>query len=255
MKFPNKKHFRKYWFLYLPFSLILSYLAYYSYKEIKAGLIKYKTFGAKIPGGYEVYGIDVSHYQNIINWKAVKKMNIEGINIDYAYIKASQGVKTIDPMFFQNKLRVKNAGLTAGYYHFFVATKSAEAQANLFGNIVNIEKGDLPPVLDVETEYRQSAATIRKGMKTWLTLIERKYDIKPIIYTNIDFYKRNLEGHFDNYPIWIAHYKSSGKKPKLNKEWVFWQLSEESNINGIAGKVDFNVFNGSEEEFENLKKK
>ena len=179
-------------------------------------------------------------------------MNIEGVNVNFAFIKATQGTQSIDVQYFQNKSRVKQAKITHGAYHFFVASKDPVAQANLFSKVVQLHKGDLPPVVDIEKAYNQSGYKIRKNLKTWLTLIERRYAVKPIIYTNVDFYKKYLEGYFDNNPIWIAHYTKLNE-PNLEKEWTFWQLSEEANVNGIKGKVDFNVFNGSPEEFEHLK--
>ena len=47
---------------------------------------------------------------------------------------------------------------------------------------------------------------IKKEIKTWLDIVENNYHIKPIIYTNIDFYKQNLDDDFDDYPLWVAHY-------------------------------------------------
>ena len=87
-------------------SPILLYICYYAYKEFKAGLIKYKAFGIFIPNHYKVHGIDVSRYQQIINWKSVKDMNIEGVSIDFAFLKATQGTQTIDLQYFKNKIKV-----------------------------------------------------------------------------------------------------------------------------------------------------
>jgi lysozyme len=238
--------------LLIVLSPILLYTCYYAYKEFKAGLIKYKAFGIYIPDHYEVHGIDVSRYQQIINWKSVKDMNIEGVSIDFAFLKATQGTQTIDLQYFQNRIRARKADVPVGAYHFFVASKDPVQQADLFSKVVQIKRGDLPPVVDIEKEYHQSSVKIRKNLKTWLRLIERRYEVKPIIYTNVDFYKNHLEGYFDSYPVWIAHYTKL-REPNINKAWTFWQLSEEATVNGIKGKVDFNVFNGSKEEFEELK--
>lgn len=249
----TSKSVRRYFKIGLIFlSPFLIYLSYYFYKEFKAGYIKYKAFGTYIPNNYDIHGIDVSRYQQIINWKAVKSMKVENIKIDFVFIKATQGTKTVDYQYFQNKLRAKSAGLTIGAYHFFVASKDPIAQANLFSKVVSLKTGDLPPVVDIENEYGQSDEKIRKNLKTFLRLIERKYGVKPIIYTHANFYQNHLEGYFDEYPLWVAHYTKLGK-PRVGKEWVFWQLSEEAHVNGIEGYVDFNVFKGSKEEFNQLK--
>lgn len=228
------------------------YLSYYFYKEFKAGYIKYKAFGTYIPNNYEIHGIDVSRYQQNINWRSVKDMNVENIKIDFAFIKATQGTKTVDYKYFQNKLRAKSAGLTVGAYHFFVASKDPIAQANLFSKVVSLKTGDLPPVVDVEKEYGQSDEKIRKNLKTFLRLTERKYRVKPILYTHANFYQKHLEGYFEEYPLWVAHYTKMGK-PRVGKDWTFWQLSERAHVIGIEGYVDFNVFNGSKQEFNKLK--
>ncbi|MEO7523261.1 MAG: GH25 family lysozyme, partial [Ferruginibacter sp.] len=67
--------------------------------------------------------------------------------------------------------------------------------------------------------------------------------VKPIIYTNADFYRSFLAGRFDNYPLWVAHYLVQNK-PRIERNWYFWQHNETGRVNGINGFVDFNVFNG-----------
>jgi lysozyme len=75
--------------------------------------------------------------------------------------------------------------------------------------------------------------------------------VKPIIYTNVDFYKRNLGTCFDNYPLWVAHYYQPSQ-PRIKRDWLFWQHSEEGRVNGILSKVDFNVFGGDSLEFRSI---
>ena len=68
--------------------------------------------------------------------------------------------------------------------------------------------------------------------------------VKPILYTYVNFYNKHLDDDFEQFPLWVAHYKSYGK-PRIGRDWLFWQFSDVGNINGIGAKVDFNVFNGS----------
>ena len=240
-------------FLVVLTSPLWLYLGYYLYKEIKAGYIKYQAFGIYIPKKYTVYGIDVSKYQDVINWKSVKKMNIDGFDIDFAFIKATEGTSLLDQNFIQNWVRIKDAKIIRGAYHFFLPHKDAVLQANHFCEKVKLSKGDLPPVIDIETENKMSKEKIRRGLKSWLKVVEKKYQMKPIIYTNLSFYRDNLEGYFNEYPIWVANY-SGGSEPKIKKEWCFWQISEAATVNGIRSKVDFNVFNGTKTEFLKLRK-
>ena len=82
-------------------------------------------------------------------------------------------------------------------------------------------------------------------------MIEHHYKIKPIIYTNIDFYENFLTGQFDDYPLWIAHYLAQDK-PRIGRNWTFWQYNEMGHVNGIDANVDFNVFNGDSTDFKKL---
>jgi lysozyme len=49
----------------------------------------------------------------------------------------------------------------------------------------------------------------------------------------------------------VAHYVNKGK-PRIFRDWHFWQYSETGRVNGILSKVDFNVFNGDSVEFREL---
>ena len=92
---------------------------------------------------------------------------------------------------------------------------------------------------------------IQQRVKEWLQLVEKEYNVQPIIYTNVDFYNRFLSPQFDGYPLWIAHYFANGK-PRIGRKWSFWQHSETGHVNGIDAFVDFNVFNGDSSAFKKL---
>ena len=124
-------------------------------------------------------------------------------------------------------------------------------QAEHFIRKVDLESGDLPPVLDTEQLNGTPPDVLRKNLHQWLSIVEEHYKVKPIIYTNVDFYKRNLGAAFDRYPLWVAHYYQPGR-PRIGRDWVFWQHSDEGRVNGILSKVDFNVFNGDSVAFRNL---
>ena len=116
---------------------------------------------------------------------------------------------------------------------------------------VDLGKGDLPPVLDVEQSYGVPAEKLRKNVREFLETVEQYYGVVPIIYTNVDFYNHYLKGEFDRYRLWVAHYLQKDR-PRITREWIFWQHSEQGRVNGILNKVDFNVFNGDSADFRNL---
>ena len=231
---------------------IASIAAYYVVNYfIQAPGIFYPGFEIEIPNGYEIHGIDVSKYQSTINWKEVKNMEVKNVKIGFAFIKATEGVGNVDNQFRRNWLQAEEQNIYKGAYHFFIAGKSGKRQAANFIEIVNLKKGDLPPVIDIEQSYGVPATEIRKEITEWIAIVEKYYNVKPVIYTNIDFYNRYLLNNFDDYPIWIAHYLQP-VKPRIDHKWAFWQHSESGRVNGIKAPVDFNVFSGDSTDFKNF---
>jgi lysozyme len=229
----------------------IAYLFYLWATTRKVEFVRYKEFGIPMPTTYAIHGIDVSRYQQRISWEAVKAMEVADIKLRFAFIKATEGNGRVDPFFKRNWERCKKAGMVRGAYHFFIATKDGKTQAENFAETVKLESGDLPPVLDVEQTSGQPATVIRREVKEWLDALETYYNVKPVIYTNADFYKNYLEGYFDEYPLWVAHYLQL-HQPRVNRTWTFWQHSEKGRVNGIYSKVDFNVFNGDSMAFKSL---
>lgn len=189
--------------------------------------------------GYAVHGIDVSHHQSRINWQAVA-----ADSIDFVFIKATEGVTFQDSIFCDNWEQISKTDIKRGAYHFFLPHISPQLQAEHFIDRVEMKTGDLPPVLDVETDDKVSHNEMIAAITVWLTAVEEHYKIRPIIYTNLKFHKKYIAKNFDDYPIWIARY--SPYKPNLNygQSWTFWQYGNRGSVQGIEGNVDLNVFYG-----------
>jgi lysozyme len=248
----KKKSYRIYWLL-STFILVaaLAVLSYYWWQGRRSRFVKYEAFGIPIPENFSIHGIDVSRYQQTIAWDVVKEMKVKQIQLGFAFIKATEGIGNVDPEFYRNWKKSKQAGIVRGAYHFFNAAKDGREQAEKFIKTVELEKNDLPPVLDIEQLNGTSIVVLKKELKEWLDIIENHYKVKPVIYTNVDFYSRYLGKDFDSYPLWAAHYYQYNE-PRINRKWSFWQHSEEGRVSGILSKVDFNVFNGDSTEFKNL---
>ena len=178
-------------------------------------------------------------------------MNVEGVKLGFTFIKATEGLESEDRFFKRNWKRTKDAGIARGAYHFFIATKSGKAQAEHFIKTVELQPGDLPPVLDVERTFGVPYKKVRERVREWLLTVENYYGVRPIIYANVDFYDQVLRDEFDDYPLWVAHYLQK-EKPRIYRPWHFWQYSEQGHVNGIFCKVDFNAFFGDSTEFKNL---
>ncbi|MDR1055375.1 MAG: glycoside hydrolase family 25 protein [Prevotellaceae bacterium] len=214
------------------------------------------AFDIRIPAPYEICGIDVSHYQEKIDWKFIAQLRSgkDSLGILFAFIKATEGKSLKDPYFSYNWENAKKNKMLRGAYHYYKPNVNSKLQANNFIATVKMEAGDLPPVLDIEETGRFGNDNMRKGIKNWLTIIEKHYRVKPILYCYVDFYEHILStDEFKDYPLWIAHYYED--ELRVKEKWYFWQHSDKGRIESIRAKVDFNVFNGTFEELKALCKK
>jgi len=212
------------------------------------------TFGILMPKGYTVHGIDISKHQGTIDWKRVSKMKKNDIRISFAFIKATEGITRQDHKFETNWKQAGQNGLLRGAYHFYYPSRDAVKQADNFIKVVKLSKGDLPPVVDIELSNGKNAKKICADLQVFIDKIEKHYDVKPIIYTNINFYNTYLIGSFDDYPLWIAGYFDHDRfYNEFTTPWILWQHSERGKVDGIRGNVDFNVFKGSLEKLEKMR--
>jgi lysozyme len=212
----------------------------------------YTSFNIRMPEKYKVCGIDVSSYQSKIDWGLVKGMHEDSVHISFAFIKATEGVLLVDPYFQRNWREAPKAGIMCGAYHFFRPRLSGKWQARFFLQTVKTEKGDLPMVVDIEQLDGVQPAAMRKELGFFLKYVESQTKIKPIIYSGLTFYQDYLQGHFDDYTLWLAHYYQPDLKVSKTANWKFWQHSDKARVNGINHVVDFNVFNGDSLSFRKM---
>ena len=198
---------------------------------------------------YSVKGIDISHHQKYISWE---KFSIQNAGrYSFIFIKATEGSTHVDTRFGFNWKSAAIAGLHRGAYHFFSLRSSATAQAFNFMKQVQLAEGDLPPVLDYEVDPSGivSLSYARKEVSKWLYLVEKKYGVKPVIYTNITLYNKVFKGYFNDFNFWLADYNKYQPRIHIAGEKVrFWQYTESGRVPGISGNVDLNVFLGPYED-------
>jgi len=199
-------------------------------------------------------GIDVSHHQGAINWTSVR-----GAGIQFAYIKATEGVSYRDPRFNTNYTAAYHAGVIRGAYHFALPDRSSgAAQANFLasnGGAWSADGRTLPAALDLE--YNPYGSTCyglsHDDMRVWIFDFIWTYAVRAnryaVIYTNLDWWTRctgNWTGPWNNHPLWVARWSSSpGTLPGNAPFYTFWQYTSTGRVSGIAGNVDRNYFNGS----------
>lgn len=202
-----------------------------------------------------VLGIDVSHFQNDVNWEEVKKANIQ-----YMYTKATQGTDDVDPKYKRNKMGATNAGLFHGSYHFYMAGDDPVKQAQLYIKTVTpLTERSIPPVLDLEQGGMKkgiNVAAYQKDVLIWLAKVEAALGVRPIIYTDHPFGNQYLNHpDFAKYHLWIAEY--GAPEPKIpnvwkDKGWLMWQRTERGKIEGAIGDVDHDILNGTPQVLDEL---
>ena len=210
--------------------------------------------GAKVPSGAFSYGIDISHFQQKVDWDSLMVMTdgagrtIRSMKhardvkpVSYVFIKATEGASMKDKDFRRNWKEAGEREIRRGAYHFFRSSKDPVQQAKLFIRTVgNIGQDDLPPVLDIETIHKGcSKETLNSRALTWLKEVEKHYGRKPVVYSSAYFIRDILSKEIkEHYPIWVAHYE---KESPMHEGWHIWQFSDKAVVYGIEGYVDLNI--------------
>ena len=202
------------------------------------------------PDQWEVFGVDVSSYQGVVDWPVLAAQGV-----DFAFIKATEGSTLRDGRFADNWTGAQAAGVRAGAYHFLSYDTPGETQADNFIDLVPVTEGALPPVVDIEfygdyLEQPPEKEHVRSILDPLLERLEAHYGVKPILYvTYRSYYLYLAGGGYGEYPIWC----SSPTVFPLVPGWDFWQYSHTARLEGYDGsqdRIDLNIFRGSREQFQ-----
>lgn len=200
-------------------------------------------------------GIDISRYQQKIDWGAVTASGVQ-----FCFIKATEGARDVDVAFQRHWDAAATAGLIRGAYHFFRPQIPVSAQADLFTSTIGeLQPGDLPPALDLEGTAGWTgippASRASLALKM-LEAMESSLRVTPIVYMSPWFATEmlNSTAALVRFPIWIAQYTQaqSPNVPKPWKAWTFWQHSQGGTVPGISGLLDLDRFQGSLEDLKRL---
>jgi len=191
---------------------------------------------------YPITGIDISKHTGKIDWVKIKNQNI-----NFVYIKATEGQDYIDPNYKSNLSQALKSEIKVGIYHFFRFNKSGKSQALNFLTHCKSDSFNLTPVLDIELwgnlPFYKSDLEIRKEINEFLITAESAFGCKMIIYSNRDSYNRFIKGEFLHNPIWLCTFNKNPQLPDSRK-WLFWQHAHNGKLAGINGYADMNTFNG-----------
>ncbi len=187
-------------------------------------------------------GIDVSKWQEEIEWQKVKESGVEFAIIRVGYQTEYDGEYVVDPYFVQNIKGAKDAGLPVGIYFYSYAknVEQATEQAEWVTEQLKEYEIDLPIAFDWEswTSFNttgMSFNTINKVANTFLETIE-KNGYKGMLYGS----KTYLEDIWypTKYDTWLAHYTN---KTNYEGDYILWQMCDTGKMNGINNYVDINI--------------
>ncbi|HET7830802.1 MAG TPA: GH25 family lysozyme [Candidatus Limnocylindrales bacterium] len=199
--------------------------------------------------GY-IEGIDVSHWQETIDWAKVKAAGKK-----FAFIKATESTDFLDNKYATNRAQAKANGIKVGAYHFArpgTNTNDAVNEANWFVKNAAPVSGELIPVLDLEVTGGLTDAQLSAWAKAFLDRVYALTGVRGAIYVSPSFWSNNA-GNSSNLAVagykvlWIAHWTtaSSPTTPANHwngNGWTFWQYTSSGTVSGISGRVDLNRY-------------
>lgn len=208
-----------------------------------------QDFGARSPHKHPIHGIDVSKYNDHVDWETAKKSGVS-----FAFIKATEGKDRVDPKFEEFWRGAKASNVAYAPYHFYYFCSTPDQQADWFIANVPREAVKLPPVLDAEwnpasptCKTRPDPETVRADMKRFMDRLQAYYGKRPIIYTSVDFHRDNFVGYFKDYQFWLRSVASHPEEKYADRKWAFWQYTSTGIVPGVGGQTDINVFAGTKD--------
>jgi len=184
-----------------------------------------------------VPGIDVSHYNGVIDWAKVADSGVK-----FAYIKCTDGPTWEDPRWGFNTVGARRAGIKIGSYHFLRRGVTGDQLTQFIDKLNTLVPDDLPPCLDVELPGELPVLECAQRIADELKRV-------PVIYTNRAT-AIGLPTEVSAYPLWLADWGSSGidGTPPW-PVWTFWQYTDKGTVPGISGDIDLDWFNGDDTAF------
>lgn len=192
-------------------------------------------------------GIDVSEYQQDVDWEAVAQAGVEYVFVRIGYRGYSVGTIQADAMAGRHIQDARAAGLKVGAYFYSQAVSEEEAaqEAAFCVDFLKEHPIDLPVVFD--WEYVSASArtgdmdadTLTDATRTFCREIEAA-GYEAMFYANASHSRDllNLE-ELKDYGFWLAMY--SGVMDYPNRVDV-WQYTDTGTVPGISGNVDINLF-------------
>lgn len=206
-----------------------------NYINIEEIIKQYKTPDTKI-------GIDISKWQETIDFTKVKNSGIEFVMIKIGSSSGKNRTIIMDPKFKENIENAGNVGLPIGIYFYSYANNIEQAKKEAEWVVKELKeyKVNLPIVFDWEewnnfNKYNFSLYELSKTAESFLKIIESS-GYEGMLYSS-KYYLENIWFQ-TNYKIWLAHYT---KKTNYKGKYYMWQLTNNGKVDGIKTAVDINI--------------
>ena len=179
--------------------------------------------------------IDVSNWQDKIDWVKVKADGVVG-----AIIRYGDG-SFIDTRFDENMRNAKAAGLHIGAYIYSRATSKEQArnEAERLFNACEPYAPDMPLYIDLEAKgYGKYADDVAIAFLNKIKSLGGRGGV----YANLNWWNNYLKKTAKDYSsnaFWIAQYNDTMDYKPASKMGM-WQYTSSGKVNGISGRVDMN---------------
>lgn len=199
--------------------------------------------------------IDISAYQDAINWTKAKADGVQGVIVKCGYRGASVGKLNTDSMFLTHINGAYKAGLPVGIYFFTEAINAKEGKEEADYAIKLWQTANIPisfPIaIDTEDVFyiedgkkkagRANATKLSKAKRTeavkaFCEQIKTK-GYTPMIYASLSWLNNQLDMSKLPYDVWVAQYNSTCE---YKGKYVIWQYSSSGKVAGAKGDIDMN---------------
>lgn len=204
--------------------------------------------------GAEIPGIDVSKYQEEIDWNAVAKSGEKFAIIRACIVVHANDRREIDPRFEENYTNARKAGLALGAYLYTDAATTEEfnEDVKLMLSTMVGKSFEFPVFLDLESHTRQEHLPREVFMPPLLSALSQieQAGHSAGVYANYAFFNEcidpeQLRAH--GHTIWMANYFNTSKGlaspagKDLSADCDIWQYSGSGKTGGIRTTVDRNI--------------
>ncbi len=192
-------------------------------------------------------GIDVSRWQEDIDWEKVKNAGVEFVIIRCGYRGSVSGTLVEDGWFQKNIRGAKAAGLEVGVYFFTQAIDEKEAVEEASAVLALVQEYDLNLPIYIDTESAGG-----NGRADGLDVETRTLVCDAFCRTVVNageqagvyasrnwFYNKLNADQLNKYETWLAEYVST---PQYTGYYTMWQYTSKGQIDGINGNVDLDLY-------------